>query len=165
MANQKPDRSSAGSGRELGGDLGANAQEKAGATAGDPAATGDARGPGFSARSLLSSWFGLIRARSALAVLELADARDALLRVLFLGAAALLLGAFALACLTALVIALLWEPMGWGVLLLLLAVYAMLAFWLLQRAIGIVASGRIGLKDTMEELRKDRNALLGEEQP
>ncbi len=152
MAEQRPEPAST----DTGGDRSA---------APDEPVRGDAPGLVGSAQSFLSSLFGLIRARSALAVLELADARDALLRVLFLGAAALLLGAFALACLTALVIALLWESMGWGILLLLFAVYALLGFWLLQRAIGIVASGRLGLPDTMQELRKDRDALLGEGQP
>ncbi len=152
MADQRPGSASA----DTGGDHSA---------APDEPLHGDAPGLAGSAQSFLSSLFGLIRARSALAVLELADARDALLRVFFLGAAVLLLGAFALACLTALVIVLLWNSMGWGILLLLFAIYALLGFWLLQRAIGIVASGRLGLPDTMQELRKDRDALLGEGQP
>ena len=111
------------------------------------------------ARLLLSSLLGLVRTRSSLAVLELADARDALLQVLFMGAAALLLSAFALACLSALIVALCWEALGWGILLLLGVVYAGAAVMLLQRARAIVASGRIGLPATLEELRKDRDAL------
>ncbi len=111
------------------------------------------------ARLLLSSLSGLVRARASLAVLELADARDALLHVLFMGAAALLLSGFALACLSALVVALCWNAMGWGILLLLFIVYAGVALMLLKRARAIVASGRIGLPSTLEELRKDRDAL------
>lgn len=110
-------------------------------------------------RALVSNLLGLLRARSSLAVLELGDARDALLQVLFVGAAALLLSGFALACLSALIVALCWNAMGWGILLLLFVVYAGLAVMLLQRARAIVASGRIGLPATMEELRKDRDAL------
>lgn len=111
------------------------------------------------ARWLVASLIGLVRARSSLAVLELADARDALLQVLFMGAAALLLSGFALACLSALVVALCWEALGWGILLVLFVVYAGVAVMLLQRARAIVASGRIGLPATLEELRKDREAL------
>ena len=111
------------------------------------------------ARLLVASLIGLVRARSSLAVLELADARDALLQVLFMGAAALLLSGFALACLSALVVALCWEALGWGILLVLFVVYAGVAVMLLQRARAIVASGRIGLPATLEELRKDREAL------
>ncbi len=111
------------------------------------------------ARLLVSSLLGLVRARSSLAVLELADARDAVLQVLFIGATALLLSGFALACLSALIVALCWNALGWGILLVLFLVYAGAALMLLQRARAIVASGRIGLPSTLEELRKDRDAL------
>lgn len=111
-------------------------------------------------RLLLASLAGLIRARSSLAVLELADARDALLRVLFMGAAALLLGGFALACLSALLVAVCWEALGWRILLILFVMYAGLALALLQQARQIVDSGRVGLPATLEELSKDRAALF-----
>lgn len=111
-------------------------------------------------RLLLASLAGLIRARSSLAVLELADARDALLRVLFMGAAALLLGGFALACLSALLVAVCWEALGWRILLILFVTYAGLALALLQQARQIVDSGRVGLPATLEELSKDRAALF-----
>ncbi len=111
------------------------------------------------ARMLLTNLLGLVRTRSSLAVLELAEARDAMLQVLFLGAAALLLAGFAVACLSALVVALCWDALGWGILLVLFFVYGGLAALLLRRAQTIVASGRIGLPDTLEELRKDREAL------
>ncbi len=125
----------------------------------DPAAPGLAT----NGRTLLINLAALLRTRASLAVLELADARDALLRVLFMGAAALLLAAFAIACLSALVVALCWDTLGWGILLVLFFVYGGLAAMLLSRARAIVASGRIGLPDTLEELRKDRDALcLGE---
>ncbi len=121
----------------------------------EPAASGLAA----NARALVAGLAGLLRTRASLAVLELADARDALLRVLFMGAAALLLGGFALACLSALIVALCWDALGWGILLVLFALYGGLAMLLLQRARAIVASGRIGLQSTMDELRKDRDAL------
>ncbi len=121
----------------------------------DPAAPGLAT----NARTLLINLASLLRTRASLAVLELADARDALLRVLFIGVAALLLAAFALGCLSALIVALFWDALGWGILLVLFLVYGGVAVLLLQRARAIVASGRIGLQSTMEELRKDRDAL------
>jgi uncharacterized membrane protein YqjE len=121
----------------------------------NPAASGLAA----NARLLLASLIGLARTRASLAVLELGDARDALLQVLFIGAAALLLFGFALACLSALVVALCWDALGWGILLVLFLVYAGIAALLLQRARAIVASGGIGLPATMEALRKDREVL------
>ncbi len=120
-----------------------------------PAATGLTA----NARVLVTNLVGLARTRSSLAVLELAEARDAMLQVLFLGAAALLLAGFAVACLSALVVALFWDALGWGILLVLFFVYGGLAAMLLRRAQTIVASGRIGMPDTLEELRKDREAL------
>ncbi len=121
------------------------------------------RRPGLfsSAAGLASSFVGLLGARLSYAVLELGDARDALLRVLLLGAAALGAGALALIALSALLVVLTWDALGWRILLILTVAYALLAWLLLQRALRILAEGRVGLPVTVAELRKDREALFG----
>ncbi len=122
------------------------------------------RASGFfsGAANLASSLLGLLETRASFALLELGDARDALLRVLMLGAAALGLAGLALVGLSALVVVLAWEALGWYVLLILTIAYALAAWLLLQRALRIVADGQIGLPVTVAELRKDREALFGD---
>ncbi len=115
-----------------------------------------------SAGTLVSSVLKLAGVRVSYAVLELADARDALLRVLLLGAAALGVAALAALCLSALLVALFWDSLGWRILLILFVLYAVLSVWLLRCALRIVNEGQIGLPVTMAELQKDRAALMGD---
>ncbi len=103
----------------------------------------------------------LLGVRASFAMLELADARDALLRMLLLGAVALAAALLGLVCLSALVVVLFWDVLGWRILLILAVVYAALAALLMQRAMRIVAEGRLGLPVTMAELDKDRAAIFG----
>lgn len=117
-----------------------------------------------SATAMAGNSLKLLGVRASLAMLELADARDALLRVLLLGAAALGAAALALISVSALIVMLCWDTLGWRILLILSVAYLALAAILLGRARAIIASGRIGLPLTLSELRKDRAALLGEEQ-
>ncbi len=115
-----------------------------------------------SAGTLAGSVLKLFGVRISYAVLELADARDALLRVLLLGAAALAAALLALVALSVLLVVVFWDALGWGILLILVVVHAALAVLLLQRAVRIVAQGQIGLPVTMAELQKDRVAVFGE---
>ncbi len=121
-------------------------------------------GPGIfsTAGGLAGSVLKLLGTRVSYAVLELADARDALLRVLLLGAAALGAAALALVSLSALLVVWFWPVLGWGILLILFVVYAVAAILLLQRALRIVAEGRLGLPETMAELQKDRAAIFSD---
>ncbi len=114
------------------------------------------------AGGLAGSVLKLLGIRVSYAVLELADARDALLRVLLLGAAALGAAALALVSLSALLVVWFWPALGWGILLILVVVYAVAAILLLQRALRIVAEGRLGLPETMAELQKDRAAIFSD---
>ena len=116
-----------------------------------------------SAASIAANALKLLGVRASLATLELADARDATLRVLLLGAAALGAAALALVSLSALIVALAWDPLGWRILLILFVIYGALAVGLLWRARAIVASGHIGMPLTLSELSKDREALFGEQ--
>ena len=110
--------------------------------------------------TMIASVLKLIGVRLSMAVMELADARDAVLRVLLLGALAVLAAAFALLSLAAMIVALAWDAMGWRILLILFLAYVLLALGLLWKARSIIASGQIGLPTTLAELQKDRAALL-----
>jgi len=110
--------------------------------------------------TMIASVLKLIGVRLSMAVMELADARDAVLRVLLLGALAVLAAAFALLSLSAMIVALAWDAMGWRILLILFLAYLLLAVSMLWKARSIIASGQIGLPTTLAELEKDRAALL-----
>ena len=110
--------------------------------------------------TLIASVLKLIGVRLSMAVMELADVRDAVLRVLLLGALAVLAAAFALLSLSAMIVALAWDAMGWRILLILFLAYLLLAIGMLWKARSIIASGQIGLPTTLAELEKDRAALL-----
>jgi uncharacterized membrane protein YqjE len=114
------------------------------------------------AASFVGHALKLLGVRASLATLELADARDAALRVLLLGAAALGAATLALISVSALIVMLAWDTLGWHILLILTVVYGALAAGLLWRARAILASGLIGLPLTLSELRKDRAALFGD---
>jgi len=119
--------------------------------------TGVLSGAGTLAGSLMK----LLGVRVSYAMLELADARDALLRVLLLGVAALGAAALALVCLSALLVVLLWKALGGWTLMILFVVYAAAAMLLLRHAARIVAEGQLGLPVTIAELQKDRAAIFG----
>ena len=112
------------------------------------------------ARLMAKSALGLLLARTSLAALELAEARDALFRLLLLSACGLLAACFALIFWSALLVYLSWPVMGWTILLLLAIFYSMLAGFLMLRARQLIAQDRLSLPVTMAELRQDHAALL-----
>lgn len=119
------------------------------------------RGLVRSARVLLAQVVALFATRGELAALELADARDRMLRWLALGlvAAVLLLGA--LMTLSLWLAAVFWDgPRGWvlGLLALAYAVGGAVTFRIVRRE---VASAPALLAQTRAELEKDRDALHG----
>jgi uncharacterized membrane protein YqjE len=95
-----------------------------------------------------------------MAVLELGAARNAVFRVLLLAALAVLAAAFALLSVSAMIVALAWDALGWRILLVLFLAYLLLSIAMLWRARNIVLSGQIGLPMTLAELKKDREALV-----
>jgi uncharacterized membrane protein YqjE len=112
------------------------------------------------AGAVLSSVLKLIGVRLSMAVLELGAARNAVFRVLLLAALAVLAAAFALLSVSAMIVALAWDTLGWRILLLLFLAYLLLSIAMLWRARNIVLSGQIGLPMTLAELQKDREALV-----
>jgi uncharacterized membrane protein YqjE len=104
--------------------------------------------------------FGLAVNRVELAALELGEVRDNLARLLLVGALGLVAVWFAIACWTALAVALMWDAMGWKSLLLVAAVYTLLALGILLYVRVMIRRGKLSLPATMAELRSDRDALL-----
>ena len=118
-----------------------------------------------SIRSLLHHAAGLLQARLSLALIELGEARDAFITVFVLAIAALVMVSLALIALSALIIILLWESMGIGVIATLAVGYAALGWLLLRSAMQMIRDGRLGLPQTMAELRQDRDALFPGDAP
>lgn len=111
------------------------------------------------AGAAMTSVLKLIGVRLSMAVLELGAARNAMFRVLLLAALAVLAAAFALLSVSAMIVALAWDALGWRILLLLCLAYLVLAIAMLLKARNIILSGQIGLPMTLAELQKDREAL------
>ncbi len=117
-------------------------------------------GAAQSLKSLLQHAAGLLGARLSLALLEIGEARDAFITVLVLAIAALVTASLTLIAVSALIIVLAWDAMGWWVILFLAMVYAGLSWLLWRAARSIILAGRLGLPQTMAELRQDRDALF-----
>lgn len=111
------------------------------------------------AGAAMTSVLKLIGVRLSMAALELGAARNAVFRVLLLAALAVLAAAFALLSVSAMIVALAWDALGWRILLLLCLAYLVLAIAMLLKARNIILSGQIGLPMTLAELQKDREAL------
>ena len=106
--------------------------------------------------------FGLLVSRIELAALELGEVRANLARMLLMSAIGVAVAWFALATWTALVIVLAWDSWGWKILLLMAAIFTLLAIGIFLYVRALCAAKRLSLPATMTELRKDRDALLRE---
>lgn len=118
-----------------------------------------------SLRLLLQHAPGLLSARISLALLELGEARDAFITVFVLAIAALVMASLTLIALSALIIVLAWDALGWRVIVLLAVAYAVFGWLLWRAARSLIREGRLGLPQTMGELRKDRDALFPGDAP
>lgn len=132
--------------------------------AGQTASSARQQGLFANLRTLSANALGLLFARAGLAAVELAEARDALIRLLLLSACGLLMAGFALVLWSALLVYLTWSTLGWTILLLLAVLYTGAAWLFLRSARNILKQGRLGLPATMTELQADRDALFGETQ-
>lgn len=104
--------------------------------------------------------FGLALNRIELAALEFSEVRANFLKLLLVFACGIMAVWFALAYWTALLVYLSWDTLGWKVLLILAAVFTLLAVGIFLYARSILAQGRLSMPVTMAELRNDRDALL-----
>ena len=116
-------------------------------------------------RALLHHAASLLQVRLSLAMIELAEARDAFMTVLVLAIAAMVMASLTLIAVSALIIVLLWESLGVWVILMLILVYASFSWLLWRAAIQLIREGRLGLPQTLEELRKDRDAIFPGDAP
>ena len=106
---------------------------------------------------------GLFQVRLSLALIELAEARDALITVFVLAIAAIVAGSLTVIAVSAWIIVLLWESLGGWIILILALVYAMLSVLLGRAALRLIREGRLGLPQTMAELREDRDTLFNKD--
>ncbi len=103
---------------------------------------------------------GLLISRIELGALELGEVRSALAKLLFVFALGIVALWFALAFWSGLVVVLAWDALGWKILLLIAAVFSVLAAGVLLYVRTLLASDRLSMPATMAELRKDRDALF-----
>jgi uncharacterized membrane protein YqjE len=119
-------------------------------------------GPGLmgSLAGLAKNLFGLIVTRVELAAVELSEVRNHAIELVAVFAGAALATWFALAYGTATIVALAWESMGWKILLLMFAVFAVITVVLVLKGMAMLKQGKLALPETMRELKQDRDLLL-----
>lgn len=103
---------------------------------------------------------GLVFNRVELAAFELAQARAQLFKLVLIGTVSLMALFFALAYWTVLIVMVNWDAMGWRILLVMAGAFTLLALGLALYAKAMLSAGKLGLPETLGELRKDRDALL-----
>ncbi len=111
-------------------------------------------------RRLARTAGALLLARAEFASVELALVRAQLMRWLLLALLALLLGLLGLITVTALVALVLWPLIGWAALLLPALVYLAGAAWVMHRLMREIDDAPPLLSETLQELARDREALL-----
>jgi uncharacterized membrane protein YqjE len=111
------------------------------------------RGP---VRRIFSSFFSILQSRLELIGIELAEEKDRLLAVLFLGLAAMMLATMALIALTALVAIAFWDTYRWQALAGITLVYAIAALACALRARSNLHHAPAVFEATLHEFEKDR---------
>ncbi|MBN3763161.1 phage holin family protein [Burkholderia sp. Ac-20365] len=111
------------------------------------------RGP---LRRILSSFFSILQTRLELIGIELAEEKDRLLMVLFMGLAAMMLATMALIALTALVAIAFWDTYRWQALAGITIVYAIAAIGCALRARSGLRNAPMIFEATLNEFEKDR---------
>jgi len=109
---------------------------------------------------LAKNLFGLVVSRVELAALELSEVRNHVIELVAIFAMAALATWFALAYGTATIVALAWEEMGWKILLVMFAVFAVLTLILVLKGLSLLKQGKLAFPETMKELRNDRDMLM-----
>ncbi|CAG9206780.1 putative transmembrane protein [Paraburkholderia caribensis] len=111
------------------------------------------RGP---LRRILSSFFSILQTRLELIGIELAEEKDRLLMVLFMGLAAMMLATMALIALTALIAIAFWDTYRWQSLAGITVVYAVAAIGCALRARSGLHNSPMIFEATLNEFEKDR---------
>jgi uncharacterized membrane protein YqjE len=109
---------------------------------------------------LAKNLFGLVVSRVELAALELTEVRNHVIELVAIFAMAVLVTWFALAYGTATIVALAWDEMGWKILLVMFAVFAVITLILVMKGLSLLKQGKLAFPETMKELRNDRDMLM-----
>jgi uncharacterized membrane protein YqjE len=108
-------------------------------------------------RRMIGSIVALLHARLELIGIELAEERDRLIAVIFLGLAAAIFAMMALISLTALIAAAFWDTYRWQVLAGITGVYVLGALICALRARSGLHAAPIVFEETLHEFEKDRD--------
>ncbi|AOJ67864.1 MULTISPECIES: phage holin family protein [Burkholderia] len=112
-------------------------------------------------RRLLGSVFALLQTRLELVGIELAEEKERLMGVLFLGLAAMMLATMALISLTVLVTIAFWDTYRWQSLAVITALYALGALFCGLKARSGLRNAPVVFEATLNELEKDRELFRG----
>jgi uncharacterized membrane protein YqjE len=107
-------------------------------------------------RRIFGSVFSILQTRLELIGIELAEEKDRLLAVLFLGLAAMMLAMMALIALTALIAIAFWDTYRWQSLAGITVVYAIAALVCGLRARSNLHNAPAVFEATLNEFEKDR---------
>jgi uncharacterized membrane protein YqjE len=106
------------------------------------------------------NFFALLVNRIELASVEFAEVRTNLFRLILVAVAGVIAACFALAFWTGLLVFLSWDALGWKILLIVAAVFTVIAIGILFYAKSMLRQGSLSMPATLAELRNDRDALL-----
>ncbi|MXN78728.1 hypothetical protein GR157_28850 [Burkholderia sp. 4701] len=112
-------------------------------------------------RRLAGSAIGLLQTRLELAGIELAEEKERLMGVLFLGVAAMMLATMALISLTVLVAIAFWDSYRLQSLAVITALYAFAGIACALKARASLRDAPIVFEATLAELEKDRELFRG----
>jgi uncharacterized membrane protein YqjE len=107
-------------------------------------------------RRIFGSVFSILQTRLELIGIELAEEKDRLLSVLFLGLAAMMLAMMSLIALTALIAIAFWDTYRWQALAGITIVYAIAALVCALRARSNLHNAPAVFEATIHEFEKDR---------
>ncbi|RQS54048.1 phage holin family protein [Burkholderia sp. Bp8986] len=112
-------------------------------------------------RRFVGSAIGLLQTRLELVGIELAEEKERLMGVLFLGLAAMMLATMALISLTVLVTIAFWDTYRWQSLAVITALYAIAGIACALKARTSLREAPTVFEATLAELEKDREAFRG----
>lgn len=98
----------------------------------------------------------MLQTRLELVGIELAEEKDRLLGVLFLGLAAMMLASMALIALTALIVIACWDTWRWQALAIIAIVYVVAALFCALKARNGLRNAPLVFHSTLQEFEKDR---------
>jgi uncharacterized membrane protein YqjE len=102
---------------------------------------------------------GLLFNRVELAAFELGEVATQLVKLTVAGVLALVASFFAVAYWSVLVVVINWDTMGWHIVAIVSAFFTIVAIGLALYARNLLKD-KVGMPETIAELRKDRDALL-----